>query len=142
MKSKLSPKVTVLMSVYNGEEHLREAIDSILNQTYKNFEFLIIDDGSTDGSVNIIRSYLDPRIRLIKNKKNIGITRSLNKGLKLARGEYIARMDDDDIAFPERLEKQVRFLNEHVNVGLVGGSDITINGVGDEIRFRKKLKAH
>jgi len=134
-----NPKVTVLMSVYNGEGYLREAIDSVLSQTYSDFEFLIIDDGSTDGSVDIIRSYLDPRIRLIENEKNIGLTRSLNKGLKLSRGEYIARMDGDDIALPERLEKQVHFLNEHVNVGLVGGSDITINGVGDEIGFRKKL---
>lgn len=98
------------MSVRNGEGYLREAIDSILNQTFSDFEFLIIDDGSTDSSVDIICSYADSRIRLVRNGKNIGLTCSLNKGVKLARGEYIARMDDDDIALAYRLEKQVEFL--------------------------------
>ena len=89
--NKGGPKVTVLMSVYNGEKYLREAIDSILNQTFKDYEFLIIDEGSTDSSAEIIRSYPDARIRLIRNEENIGLNRSLNKGLKLARGEYIVR---------------------------------------------------
>ena len=120
MKEK--PRVAVLMSVYNGEKYLREAIDSILNQTFKDFEFLIIDDGSTDNSSDIIRSYTDPRIRLIQNEKNIGLTRSLNKGLKLAKGEYIARMDGDDIALSDRLEKQVSFLDKYEDVKLVGSS--------------------
>ncbi len=118
MKEK--PRVTVLMSVYNGEKYLREAIDSILNQTFKDFEFLIIDDGSTDSSADIIRSYTDFRIRLIQNEKNIGLTRSLNKGLKLAKGEYIARMDVDDISLPIRFEKQVSFLDKYEDVKLVG----------------------
>ncbi len=128
-----NPKVTVLMSVYNGEKYLREAIDSILCQTFKNFEFLIIDDGSTDSSAEIIRSYTDPRIRLIQNEKNIGLTRSLNKGLKLAKGEYIARMDADDISLPERLEKQVVFLNQNKCVGLVGTYYVMVNERGKEI---------
>jgi len=131
------PKVTVLMSVYNGGKYLREAIDSILVQSFKDFEFLIIDDGSTDSSSDIIRSYTDPRIRLIKNEENIGLTHSLNKGLKLARGEYIARMDADDISLPERLEKQVHFLDEHMGVGLVSSSYIKINMAGEEIGFQK-----
>lgn len=114
-----SPKVTVLMSVYNGEKYLREAIDSILNQTFKDFEFLIIDDGSTDSSPEIIRSYTDPRIRLIQNKKNIGLTRSLNKGLKLAKGEYIARQDADDISLPERLEREVAIAGAHPEITVV-----------------------
>jgi glycosyltransferase involved in cell wall biosynthesis len=122
MESKFNPKVTILMSVYNSEKYLREAINSILGQTFKDFEFLIIDDGSKDGSVDIIRSYADPRIRFIQNDKNIGLTRSLNKGLKLARGEYIARMDGDDIALSDRLEKQVSFLDKYEDIKLVGSS--------------------
>jgi len=114
------PKVTVLMSVYNGEKFLRKAVDSILNQTYKNFEFLIINDFSTDSSRDIILSYRDPRIRLIDNQENIGLTRSLNKGLKLARGEYVARMDSDDISLPQRIEKQIEFLEQHPKVVLLG----------------------
>jgi glycosyltransferase involved in cell wall biosynthesis len=117
MKEK--PQVTVLMSVYNGEKYLREAIDSILGQTFKDFEYLIIDDGSTDSSSDIIRSYTDSRIRLIRNEKNIGLTGSLNKGLKLAKGEYIARMDADDISLPERLEREVAIAGAHPEITVV-----------------------
>ena len=126
-------KVTVLMSVYNGEKYLREAIDSILRQTFKNFEFLIVDDGSTDSSADIVRLSDDPRIRLVQNGENIGLIRSLNKGLKLAKGEYIARMDADDISLPERLEKQVRFLDENIKVGLVSSSINKIDETGKEV---------
>ena len=115
-----SPRVTVLMPVYNGAVHLREAIDSILNQTYRDFEFLIIDDGSQDNSVEVVQSYEDPRIRLIRNEANIGLPATLNKGIRLARGEYIARMDGDDAALPERLERQVAFLDLHPEIGMVG----------------------
>lgn len=114
------PKVTVLMSVYNGEKYLREAIESILNQTFKDFEFLIINDGSTDSSRDIVLSYNDRKIRLIDNEKNIGLTKSLNRGLNLARGEYIVRMDADDVSLPERLEKQVNYLEIHPEVGVLG----------------------
>ena len=96
-----NPKVTVFMPVYNGEKYLREAIDSILNQTFTDFEFLIINDGSTDSSVEIINSYDDSRIRLIHNEKNLKLVATLNKGLDLARGKYIARMDCDDISLPD-----------------------------------------
>ena len=130
MESKSNPKVTVLMSVYNGKRYLREAIDSILDQTFRDFEFLIINDGSTDSSSDIIRSYDDSRIRLIENEKNIGLTRSLNKGLKLARGEYIARMDADDRSMPERLEKEILFLDKNKNVGLVGTYFLMVNKSG------------
>jgi len=126
----MNPEITVLMSVYNGEKYLREAIESILNQTYKNFEFLIINDGSADSSRDIILSYNDPRIRLVDNEQNIGFTRSLNRGLKLARGRYIARMDADDISISTRLEKEVAFLNQNRNVGLVGTYYLMINEDG------------
>jgi len=115
-----NPKISVLMSVYNDEEYLREAIESILNQTYDNFEFLIINDASTDSSRDIILSYKDTRIRLIGNDKNIGLSKSLNKGIKLAKCEYIARMDADDISLPERLEKQFNFMELNPNVGVCG----------------------
>lgn len=117
-----NPKVTVLMPVYNGEEHLREAIESILNQTFANFEFLIINDGSTDSSASIIESYKDKRIRLINNEENLKLIRTLNKGLELAKGEYIARMDCDDISLPHRLEKQVAFMEANRDVGILGSA--------------------
>ena len=114
------PKVTVLMSVYNGELYLREAIESILAQTYRDFELLIVNDGSTDSSREIILSFNDPRIRLLDNECNLGLTRSLNKGWKLAQGEFIARQDADDISEPERLAKQVICLEKNPDVVLVG----------------------
>jgi len=121
MQTKPNPKVTVLMSVYNGEKYLREAIDSILNQTFKDFEFLIIDDGSTDSSADIIRSYCDPRIRVFK-QENTGLTKSLNRGLNLAKGEYIVRQDADDISLPLRFEIQMEFLDKHPDVVLVSSN--------------------
>ena len=125
------PKVTVLMSVYNGEKYLRKAIESILKQTFTDFEFLIINDGSTDYSGEIFRSYSDPRIRFVSNSANRGLTRSLNTGLKLAKGEYVARIDADDVAFQNRLQVQVAFLDAHLDVCLLGGSYEVIdeNGV-------------
>lgn len=123
-------KVTVLMSVYNGGRYLREAIGSILNQTFRDFEFLIINDGSTDSTREIISSYDDYRIRLINNEVNIGLTKSLNKGLAAAKGKYIARMDADDISLPTRLQKQVEFLDEHFTVGLVGTAVVQIDEKG------------
>lgn len=103
------PFVSVVMSVYNGELFLKEAIDSILSQTYKKFEFIIIDDGSTDGSLNIINEYSDERIKILVNPKNEGLIFSLNKGIELALGTYIVRMDADDISLPQRIEEQVSF---------------------------------
>ena len=104
------PKVSVLMSVYNGEKYLREAVESILNQTFRDFEFIIIDDGSTDSTNEIIRSYSDCRIRLLENEENIGLTKSLNKGIDQCRGEYIARMDGDDVSLQQRFSKQLEYL--------------------------------
>ncbi len=93
------------MPVYNGAKYLNEAIDSILKQTFSDFEFLIIDDGSTDQSIDQIMLYDDPRIRLVENKNNLGQSETLNKGINLATCKYIARMDQDDISMPERLER-------------------------------------
>lgn len=115
-------KVSVIMSVYNSEEYIREAIESILNQTFKNFEFIIIDDASTDFSYEIIKSYKDNRIIAIHNSDNIGLTKNLNKGLKIARGKYIARMDADDISLPWRLEKQVNYMEKHNDIALISCS--------------------
>jgi len=124
------PRITVLMSVYNGEKYLRKAVDSILSQTFKDFEFLIINDGSTDRTVEILHSYDNPRIRIINNEENVGLTKSLNKGLKLAKGKYIARMDADDISMPERFERQVEFLEKNPDIGVLGVNCPVINDHG------------
>lgn len=121
------PTVSIVMPAYNAEKYLQAAIDSILNQTYQAFEFIIINDGSTDSTKEIIRSYDDPRIVYLENEKNSGICVTLNKGLDAARGKYIARMDSDDISLPERLEVQVKYMDEHPEIG-VSGSDIIIFG--------------
>lgn len=123
-------KVTVLMPVYNGERYIRKAIDSILNQTFTTFEFLIIDDASTDSSYDIIRSYTDPQIKLIKNTKNLGLIKTLNLGLSLAKGQYIARQDQDDISHPTRLQKQVLFLDSHPKIALLGTQVNSIDQYG------------
>ncbi len=114
------PRVTVLMSAYNSENYLLESIESILSQTFKDFEFLIINDGSIDSTREIVLSINDPRIRLVDNSKNLGLTLSLNKGLRLANGEFVARIDSDDIAEPTRLERQVDYLDTHPDVALLG----------------------
>jgi glycosyltransferase involved in cell wall biosynthesis len=113
--------VTVLMPVYNAAPYLNEAIDSILRQSFKNFEFLIINDGSTDNSEDIILAYKDERIRYFKNEGNIKLIATLNKGIALSNGKYIARMDADDFALPHRLERQFSFLEKNQNI-IVAGS--------------------
>ena len=113
-------KLTVFMPVYNTKEgYLREAIESILNQTFKDFEFLIINDGSTNNAETVILSYKDERIRYLY-QENKGISYTRNKGIELANGEYIAFMDSDDISLPVRLEKQVEYLDKHKNISIVG----------------------
>lgn len=113
-------KVSVLMPVYKTkEEYLREAIESILNQTFTDFEFLILDDCPDDDRESIVKSYDDKRIRYVKNEKNLGITPSRNKLIDLAKGEYLAVFDHDDISLPERFAKQVEYLDNHPEVGVV-----------------------
>jgi glycosyltransferase involved in cell wall biosynthesis len=115
------PKITVLMPVYNCELYINEAIDSILNQTFTDFEFLIIDDASTDETVAIIETYKDSRIILLQKPENTGYINSLNYGIKLAKGKYIARMDGDDFSHLQRFEKQVAFLEANEKVILCSG---------------------
>jgi glycosyltransferase involved in cell wall biosynthesis len=121
------PKVSVLMPVYKTkEEYLCEAIESILNQTFTDFEFLILDDCPEDDREAIVRSYHDPRIKYSKNKKNLGISQSRNKLIDLARGEYLAVFDHDDISLPQRLEKEVRYLDEHPEIGVVSALNTNV----------------
>jgi len=129
------------MSVYNGEKFLNESINSILNQTFRDFEFIIIDDYSTDNSLHVIKKYTkkDKRIVLIQGKKNIGLTKSLNKGLKIAKRKYIARIDADDIALPERLKKQYEYLEKNKDIFLVGTGAYNINKNGNIDTMKKPL---
>lgn len=115
-----TPRVTVLMPVYNAASHVAAALESILVQTWRDFEFLIIDDGSTDRSAQIIRSFGDIRIRFVSNGRNLGLIHTLNNGLDLAQGKYIARMDADDISLPRRLERQVDFMDRNPAIGACG----------------------
>ena len=127
------PEVSVLMSVYNGGEFLESSIDSILSQSFGNFEFIIINDASSDKSLEIIKSFDDPRIVVVENKENLGLILSLNKGLGIAKGKYIARQDADDISYPTRLESEVKHLKENEKVGLLGTSISLVDGNGSEI---------
>lgn len=120
------------MGVHNGEKTLPRAIDSILSQTFEDFEFIICDDCSTDSSIQIIKKYIekDDRIVLIENSSNFGLAASLNKCISVSKGEYIARMDDDDISHPERFEKQNKFLDEHPEYSIVGTRRNTFDDEG------------
>ncbi len=132
----MMPPITVLMSVYNAEKYLSDAIESILNQTFRNFEFLIINDGSTDRSIEILHKYAaaDERIRLVNNETNKGLIACLNDGIEKSVGEYIARMDADDISLPYRLEKQYDFLEKHPNYVCVGCKSIMIDPHGEDLK--------
>lgn len=129
-------KVSVLMPVYNSEKFLNEAIESILNQSYTNLEFIIVNDGSTDKSLRIIKSYTDKRIKLINNVENKGIVYSLNKGLENCTGKYIVRMDSDDISYKTRIEEQVSYMEKNLDV-VAAGTYIKIFG---EKRKEKIMK--
>lgn len=133
MKASRAPKISVIMSVFNGLPYLKEAIQSILSQTYKNFEFIIVDDASTDDSWEYLTSLKNQRIKLIKNKKNLGLAVSLNKALKIAKGEFIARMDADDISLPKRFEKQIEFLEKNPEISLCGTWADLIDSRGHKI---------
>jgi len=121
MSSISNPKISVLLPCYNAEKYIKDSIDSILAQTYQNIEFIIIDDGSTDLSLSIIKSLAatDPRIQFF-SRENRGLAKTLNQGIDIASGRYIARMDQDDIAHPERLQKQFAFMENNPHVGVCG----------------------
>lgn len=112
--------MTVVMAVWNADRFLRPAMDSVLRQSFQSFELLVIDDGSSDGTSEVLRLYTDPRVQVVRNDARRGLVHSLNVGIGLARGEYVARMDGDDVSHPERLLAQVRFLDREKDVALVG----------------------
>jgi len=126
----LNPKISIIMAVYNGEKYLELAIDSVLQQSFINYEFIIVDDCSTDTTADIISSYRDSRIKYIKNKVNLGQTPSLNIGLFLARGEYISRIDADDIYLPRKLETQINFMEKNKSVVVCGTNGLKIDDKG------------
>jgi glycosyltransferase involved in cell wall biosynthesis len=130
-----APSITVVMSVYNGEKYLAEAIQSVIDQTFTDFEFVIIDDGSNDNTLEIIQSFMSSDSRIVlRSRKNKGLVASLNEGLAIAKGKYVARMDADDISLPTRFEKQFSFLENNFDIG-VCGSWIEVFGEN----FKKKL---
>ena len=139
MGKNLTPMISVIMPVYNAEKFIIEAIESILNQTFSDFEFLIFDDCSTDNSLDIIKSFKDERIRLFTSDRNIGYLEHLNTGISLARSKYIARMDADDVSSIYRFEKQVQYLEQNSSVVLVGTSEVYIDDKGQEIN---KIKTY
>ena len=135
MDKNIDPKISVLMPVYNCREYIEESLKSIINQTFKDFEFIIIDDCSTDGTFEYLTSVTDPRIKLIRKSKNTGYTVSLNMGLKIAKGKYIARMDGDDISVSDRFAKQVAFMDVNPDVIVCGGG---YEAIGSDFKFIPK----
>ena len=125
------PLVSVVMSVYNDGRYVSDAIESILSQSFTDFEFLIVDDGSTDDTRAIIASYNDARIRLVTNARNLGLAPSLNKAIRLSRGEYIARQDADDISLKNRLSLQVNYLESHPHIAMLGSAAVLISQSGE-----------
>jgi glycosyltransferase involved in cell wall biosynthesis len=141
----MSVTVSVVMSVYQEDQFLSCAIDSILHQTFENFEFIIINDNPEDASLKkSLERYkqIDSRIVLIENEKNLGLGASLNRGLAAVQGEFIARMDSDDIALPLRLEKQVNYLNEHTDIALVGSWAQRIDENGNDLGIMSLPESH
>lgn len=130
-----TPLISVIMGCYNDSKYISEAIDSVLGQTIRDFEFIIIDDCSTDNTVEIIRTYHDSRIKLIQNSENKGLGYNLNIGVKMSKGKYIARMDADDIAMPKRFEKQVSYLENHPEVICLGTSARKIGNISVRTRL-------
>jgi len=130
----MDPKITVFMAAYNAASYINESIKSILNQTFEDFELLIVNDGSTDETVPIIKKFVDPRIRLVHNDRNRGLVYTRNVALTAARGEYIAVLDSDDLATPNRLELQYNFFKQHPDVALCGGHGIVIDKHGDTLK--------
>jgi len=137
-------KVSIVMSAYNCEPFLERALESLINQSYQEFELILFDDASTDSTKTIVQNFAlkDDRIIALFNDINKGLTANLNKAIALAKGEYIARMDADDIALRSRIGKQVRFLDDHPKIDLVGSAAFDINEYGEEIQLRKSPKLH
>ena len=139
-----SPSVSVIMAVHNGERYLREAVESVLGQTLRDFEFVIVDDGSTDGTPDLLRRFAerDSRIRLIFNERNQGLSRSLNLGLDRAKAPLVARMDADDVSLPDRLAKQVQFITTTPDCILLGSRVLSIDPDGAPICRERQPLTH
>jgi len=137
-----TPRVSVILAVYNGERFLSAAIGSILRQTFGDFEFIIVNDGSTDRSREIALSYGDSRVRLLDNPRNIGLTRSLNRGVAAARGNFVARLDADDLATPDRLARQIAFLEQQPDISAAGTWCDTIDEHGRRLGRNKNPINH
>jgi len=134
-KKYLRPLVSIILSTYNRAKFIRKAIESVLNQSYKDFEFVVVNDACQDDTLKILKSYNDPRIKIINNELNLGFVKSLNKAINCAKGEYIARIDDDDYwSDSKKLEKQIAFLENNPEYVLVGCGMIKINKQGQEIK--------
>lgn len=134
---KKQPLVTIGMPVHNCRDTVAEAIASILSQTLKDWELVVVDDGSRDGTAEVVRRFADPRIRLVEGKTNRGLPARLNEIVRQTRSTYFARMDGDDIAYPERLKRQVEFLRDHSEVDLVAGAIAVFDGNGRAIGIRR-----
>lgn len=138
------PRVTVLMGVYNGLPHLERAMQSILAQTFEDWEFLIIDDASTDGSGDLIQRYAERDARVVyqRNPTNRGLGAVLCAGVEMAKGEFVARMDADDISVPERLARQLAFFDEHPDIDIVGSCAVDVTEEGVPVRERRVPQRH
>lgn len=136
------PRVTVLLPTYNAHRTLRAAINSIIQQSWDDWELIVIDDGSTDDTVPIALSLRDPRINIIEHNSRKGLPTRLNEGIELARGEYLARMDADDVSYPERLAKQVEWLQNHPEVDLIASGALLFDGNGDALGMFGSAETH
>ncbi len=126
----IMPKVSVILPVHNGMPYLPLAVESILQQTFRDFEFIIVDDASTDDTARYLSDLGDPRLRVIHNEQNLGVAKSLNRAIAIGRGEYIARQDADDVSLPGRLEAQVNYLDRHPDIAVLGTRATFIDGAG------------
>jgi len=129
----MKPLVTIALPVYNGAATLGLAVGSILRQSFHDWELIILNDASTDDSLNVMRSFDDARIRLVEGDENLGLSARLNMAVDMARGQYFARMDQDDISYPDRIEKQLKYLQEHPDVDLLGTSTTVFRGAGEAL---------
>ena len=137
------PALSVVTTVYNTERYVAAAVDSVLRQTFRDFEYILVDDGSTDGSLSILRDFerRDPRVRVI-SRPNTGIVKAANEGIALARGKYLARMDSDDLAMPERFEKQIAYLDAHPDCVLLGSRVMVMDPYGSPVAVSGQPLAH
>jgi len=124
----MTPLITIALPVYNGANTLGHAVSSIIDQSFRNWELIILDDGSTDHSLKVMNSFNDPRIKLVEGEKNIGLSARLNMAVDMANGIYFARMDQDDVSFSQRLEKQFEYLQQHPNIDLLATATISFRG--------------